>query len=264
MSEQAQIILFALTIVSSIIGALAYKSKKLAEARATKIENDAKAELAEREADTQIRIQSAKDKSEEDTFQREQLRYQLTINDGLQRHNQQFLDMLQEKERQDESNYRVLADTQRDIGQMLLTEIQNQSNTIHKLVEEMTVSFNEKLESVLETIPTLGAEVGMTLARQVALHGLDRDLLPFPSSDDPRWETVFIAPTRIEAWIYSQPLYDDNSRLQKKCARITTDGIKAKVIRNQLRDWTVVIKENGESCFGYLPNYSIKISQSMT
>src|SRR5436853_5371408 len=131
-----------------------------AEARAFVAEGKANIKIAEAEADVEIRLSAARVDAEERGFMRAQLQAQIRLNE-------QFQNLLMEKEKKDESNYRVLANVQTDTN-VALVNIMNKAEERHAVEIAAIGGLPGAIQMMMgDTLKTyaqqLGAEIGAVL-----------------------------------------------------------------------------------------------------
>jgi len=231
-----------------------------AESRAFLAEADAQSKIAQAKADIEIRLSTAREDAEERAFIRAQLQGQIKLNE-------QFQKLLIEKEEKDESNYRVLANVQRDTNTVLV-------NLLNKIEEQHAVEIaaigalpgviqRSNAEMLKEYAQQIGAEIGAVLTKQFQVQSLEREMFPFPDPEDPAWSEKFITPVTPMAAIHKQPYYNDAVKLRKPCAVIKSEGEWLRVIAGRLQDWIIVEKRAGDShCWGWLPVHAVHVSDN--
>lgn len=262
-------------IIATIFGAIALwvrqngnakaeREKRLridAESRAFQAEGEAKVKIAEATADVEIRLSAAREDAEERGFMRAQLQAQIRLNE-------QFQDMLIKKEERDESNYRVVANVQKD-GNIALGNLFNKIETTHAeqiaaiggLPGAILMGIGEALK---ESAHHLGGEIGVVIAQQFAIQNLDRELFPFPDPEDPAWREEWIRPVTPEPTIHKQPYFADAVKLQKPCSQIKPEGERVRIIRNRIKGWLVIDKfADGSRCWGWLPEHTVEIGAAL-
>lgn len=271
-----QVTLMVLGPIGALLGAYTFRLKNRATAELERVRTQLRqknAEIEKSETENKIRLLEAESRARQEADQSNMLKQ-------LQTERMDWLKQLEKKEEADERNYKVLKGLQDSNTHMLMTEIQNQNTKLTTLFTEYNLSaveqrgyvkteinaLNEQFRTMMltglqEAAQMLGSEIGMTLARQMAIQNLDRELIPFPSDEDPRWRRVFLTPNKPDVWLFKQPYLTDNVRLQKPCAQIKAEGHWVRVISEQLTDWLIVMKENGETCYGYLPVYAVKLHE---
>lgn len=261
-------------IIAVIFGAIAFwmrqrSSAKLeqerrlrleAESRAFLAEGEAQVKIAQAKADTEIRLSAAREDAEERGFIRAQYQAQLKLNE-------QFQDILLKKEERDESNYRVVANVQRDTNTVLV-------NLLNKVEAQHAVEIAaigglpgaiqmNNAEVLKEYARQIGGEIGAVIAQQFAIQNLDRELFPFPDPEDPSWRDEWITPVTPAPTIHKQPYFADAVKLQKPCSQIKAEGERVRIIRNRLKGWLVIDKEtDGSRCWGWLPEHTVEIAQA--
>jgi hypothetical protein len=143
--------LFAPALLA-MIGIYAVHSKHKAIARRERVEAENKkiaADAAMVMAEAEGKLAREKGDISQIQLVTEMMRQQITINQQLAQQSaddrEKWRNELAEKERRDEANYRVLADALRDVGQMMITEVQTTSqrletNTRSLIHEAMAIS----------------------------------------------------------------------------------------------------------------------------
>lgn len=255
-------------IVAAIVAGMSYVAKRQADARALKAEGDketAEGEAAELKAkadairnDSIIRLKEVESKVAQDTVLS-------TMLQQLQTERLDWLKQLQTKEAADAANYRMLANTQRDNTQMLLTEIQNKSRLQLAAIDAIPAKIQaSNAQSLTDFAKMLGSELALVIAQEFSRQKLDASLYPFPDSDDALWREEMVYPTTPEVTIRKEPRFSDDSMLLKPCAKIT-HGERVRVLTGLMPKWIAVDKiEAGVRCYGWLPDYAIRIGQPET
>lgn len=115
-----------------------------AEAEKTKAEAERiKAEAEKIKIDAETRLTREKSEASQGQQLMQLFQQQITINQQSQEDRERWWKELQNKEKRDESNYRILERTQQDNTQMLLTEIQNQSKSVAASIQAIPVQVQE-------------------------------------------------------------------------------------------------------------------------
>lgn len=251
--ELLQLLQLLSPILVCVFGAWAYTSKRDSDARLKDIESDADTRKATAQQISQL----------------------LAMHDKQIMINQQGAAADLEVRKSSEEGYRVIRGVQNDTN----IQLTNLTNVIKELKNEIVKIGDDRHKSVMAEIgsvkqhvaeilggsmkefaQTFGSEIGMVMARQMAIQSLDRELMPFPAFDDPSWKTQFVKPRKAEAWLYKQPYLYDNARLQNPCALINPDGETLRVIAGRLQDWLIIMKPGtGDPCYGYLPAFAVEV-----
>lgn len=163
-----QVIVTILTVICgpsllAVIGILAVRNKNRAIADRERVEAEnakikASAEMVMAEAQkikNEAEAKLAKEKSEASQMQliTQMLQQQVEINRQSYEDREKYWGELEKKEKRDESNYRVLANALRDVGQMMITEVQTQGKRLNadiRVMQEETRSLvhREMVEAV--------------------------------------------------------------------------------------------------------------------
>jgi hypothetical protein len=240
---------------------LAQSAQFEAEGKLATIQAEAEARVAQARADAEVKMSTAKDDAEERGFMRAQLQAQIKLNE-------QFQNLLLEKEKKDESNYRVLANVQADTN-VALVNLMNKTEEQHAIQIAAIGGLSGALQtniadSLKEYAQQLGAEIGAVITKQFQMQSLDREMFPFPDPEDPAWTEKFIVPATPTPTIHKQPYYSDAVKLRKPCAVIAEGGEWLRVIVGRLSDWIIVEKRAGDShCWGWLPAHTVQVGEAV-
>lgn len=208
------------------------------ESRATVVKASADAELAER------------------TFIMDAHKRQITINDQLaERLTQEkalYEKRLADKEKQDESNYRVLQQTQDRIGQ----EIQGVMRQRFDLIETKIDAIPGKLQDGnKEWLQTIIGELVTQMAERFAEFTLAQEWYPFPDLNDPEWREEFVKPLVNKVRLYRRPVLSDSSVTD---AAIVSTGETMEIIQGRKKGWLVVrLPRGNKALYGWLPDHEV-------
>lgn len=160
-----------------------------------------------------------------------------------------------------EANYRVLADTQRDVGQMLLTEIQTGRRRIIEAVEGIPAAVQKSVnEDTAAFAKVMATEIAISISEEFRRHKVEEKMHPFPDADDPGWKEEVLYPLVEGVTIRKEPYHWDSMLLEKPCARIAPEGEKMLVIADREPGWVIVDKTlNGQRCWGWVWGREVRV-----
>jgi len=265
-----ELLLAAISVLTTILGAFVYILKRKADARAMGVEANAAAEVSRVQAEAQTMIIEAQTKAREVDTHAEQiakmmglLAQQMEISTKNAQSDAQWRARLEENERHGNEGYNVIRAVQKETNQ-LLVNITNALDAIHKALmdnrklilhavdavpEQIQASNREELATFAKVV---GGELAVAFAEQMSLQQLSSDLFPFPDAEDPRWETVFIKPRDgVTATLQKQPFYRNGIMLSGPGAQIETTGETVRLIQHHLKGWYIVNKKGNFADGGY-------------
>lgn len=262
-----EVLIGLIAIASTGLGGWVYILKRKADAalekaRADKREADARAEQIESEAKARLlQVQSETSQSQNIMKLFEQ---QIIINQQSQKDREVWWEALEKKEKRDESNYRVLADGLRDVGTMVMTEVQVQSRRLAERIDSIPAKIQNANSIALgDFAKTLAGEMAVVIVEQFERHKIGAEMYPFPDPDDPDWRDEMIVPLGDKVTIRKEPRFWDNALLQKPCAEIAKEGEKLRVITGRMKDWVIVDKiASGERCWGWLKAKDVRVGEA--
>lgn len=269
-----EMVIAVLGSVSLVLGALAYIGKRRADARLVQAEagkekaeaeaETAKAEAQETRDNSAIRLKEAENKVLQDAATRTMNERNSQLINQLQQERMDWLKELQAKEVRDEKNYHLLADTQRDNTQMLLTEIQNSHSKLVVKFDELPEKMHGSGVAMLgDFAKTMAGEIASQMAQEFMRLKMESSMYPFPDPDDPGWVEETVYPTTPEVTIRKEPRFSDDSMLKKPCAKIK-GGERVRLITGRMPQWVIVDKsQDGIRCWGWVPDYSLKIGEAL-
>lgn len=175
----------------------------------------------------------------------------------------QYAQIIRYKERASERNYQLNRRTIDDNAEILMQHVSRQGRNlvaeIARLPAHLETSFIEITRQIAFTV---GAEIGAAMSREFAMKNVERKLYPFPDSDDPRWRDDYITPTVPDVVLHKEPYFDDDVRLRKSCSKIAPVGENVRLIEEPSIKAVAVYKvENEVPCYGWLPEYSVRIGK---
>lgn len=265
--EAVAAILFGIGGLLTAFGIWIRANAKKIEANAKKIEANAKtiaasAKTIEAEAETKVKeaeAEFAERMSVTDTLKQtgQMLQLQITINEQLKQRadaaEAAYQKRLDEKEKQDENNYRVLSQTQDRHAAEIHTQLRERFDIVERKLDDLPGKLQEDNK---EWMKTLVAELVTQMAEKFAELTLSQEWYPFPDVTDPEWHEDFVKPLVGKVRLYRRPVLSEASVTD---VIIRESGETMKVIQGRKKRWLLVrlLRENTEALYGWLPEHEV-------
>lgn len=247
-----KILLGVISIVATIIGAWAMnsrvKTKADAEIKVAKVKDElSDSETARKEAEAELA---------ERQFIMDNLKRQIAVNDQLSQRLEDektlYEKKLTDKEKQDESNYQVLKQTQNRIGQELHGVLVKRFDNIDKTLEALPAKLQDGNK---EWVQTLVGELVTQMAERFAEATMAQEWYLFPDAFDPEWREDFVKPLVNKVRLYRRPVLSDNSLTD---VTIMPTGETMDIIQGRKKGWLIVRLMRGtKALYGWLPEHEV-------
>ncbi len=228
-------------------------------ANAKKIEASAKV-VAANASEIELRSTAAKAAADAELAERQFImdahKRQIIINDQLAAQQRQEKELyekkLADKEAQDESNYRVLQQTQDRIGQEIQGVLKQRFDSVDRKLDELPGKLQEDNK---EWVKTLVGELVTQMAERFAEFTMAQEWYPFPDVNDPEWREEFVKPLVNKVRLYRRPVLSDASLTD---ASVMTTGETMEIIQGRKKGWLVVRLPRGtKALYGWLPEHEV-------
>lgn len=259
--EAVAAILFAIGGLLTAYGILIRANAKKIEANAKTIEANAKTI----EADAEIKVKDAEAEFAERlslsktlTQYGELLQSQIVINQQQKERADvaelTYQKRLAEKEKQAESNYRVLSDTQDRHAAEIQTQLRERFNIVERKLDDLPGKLQD---TNAEFARTLAGELVTQFADRIAEMTLAQEWYPFPDVNDPEWRVEFVKPMVNKVKLYRRPVLNEASLTD---AEIPQTGSSMKIIKGRKKGWIVVRRIGStEAQYGWLPDHEVLV-----
>lgn len=228
-------------------------------ANAKKIEANAQVVAANaKEIELQATVAKAAADAElaERTFIMDAHKRQITINDQLSERLTQekalYEKRLEDKEKQDENNYRVLQQTQDRIGQEIQGVLRQRFDSLDTKIDAIPAKLQDGNKEWLQTV--IG-ELVTQMAERFAEFTMAQEWYPFPDVNDPEWREEFVKPLVNKVRLYRRPVLSDSSLTD---ASVLASGETMEIIQGRKKGWLVVRLPRGtKALYGWLPEHEV-------
>lgn len=258
--EAVAAILFAIGGLLTAFGVWIRANAKKIEANAKKIEANAK--TVEADAETKVKDAEAEfaerlSLSKTLTQYGELLQSQIIINQQQKERadaaEAAYQKRLEEKEKQDENNYRVLSQTQDRHAAEIHTQLRERFDIVERKLDDLPGKLQEDNK---EWMKTLVGELVTQMAGQFADLTMSQEWYPFPDVTDPEWHEDFVKPLVNKVRLYRRPVLSEASVTD---VVISAGGESMKVIQGRKKRWLLVrlTRDNTEALYGWLPEHEV-------
>jgi len=259
--EAVAAILFAIGGLLTAFGVWIRANAKKIEANAKKIVANAKTV----EADAETKVKDAEAAFAERMSITEQLKQtgsllqlQITVNSQLKERadaaEAKYQKRLEEKEKQDKNNYRVLSQTQDRHAAEIQTQLRERFNIVERKLDDLPGKLQD---TNAEFARTLAGELVTQFADRIAEMTLAQEWYPFPDVNDPEWRVEFVKPMVNKVKLYRRPVLNEASLTD---AEIPQTGSSMKIIKGRKKGWIVVRRIGStEAQYGWLPDHEVLV-----
>ena len=244
--------------IGTLIGALGFILVSLGlilRANAKRVEANAKKIMAEAksiETEANVLSTSAQAELAERQFIMDAHKRQITINDQLNerldKEKRLYETRLADKEKKDESNYRVLSKVFDRHSQEIHDVLKKRFDRIDSTLAEIP---SKILDGNKEWSQTMMGELAATLADLLATSMMAQEWYPFPDMNDPEWREEFVKPLVSKVRLYRRPVLSEASLTD---AQILGTGETMEIIQGRKKGWLVRDKK---SMYGWLPEHEV-------
>jgi len=208
------------------------------------------------EADAKVKVEMAQAELAERKFVMDSHKRQITINDQLNdrldKEKALYEKRLADKEKKDESNYRVLSKVFDRHSQEIHDVLKKRFDRIETTLAEMPGKLQDGNKEWLQT--AMG-ELAVQLADIFASSTMAQDWYPFPDANDPEWREEFVKPLVSKVRLYRRPVLSDASLTD---AAILSSGETMEIIQGRKKGWLVVrLPRGSKALYGWLPEHEV-------
>lgn len=222
------------------------------EANANKINLDAKIAMTEAEATAAERMSITKTLNQYSELLQQQITINQQAKDRADQQEAAYQKRLQEKEQQDENNYRTLSQTQDRHAAEIQTQIRTRFDGVERKIDALPTRLQTSNSQLLETA---FGELAIQLRDLFAEFRLAQEWYPFPDMNDPEWREEFVKPLVGKVRLYRRPVLSETSVTD---ALIVATGETMEIIQGRKKGWLIVrLQRNAKVLYGWLPEHEV-------